>query len=309
MNRSEYGPEHARPGPVVVGVDGSEAAGRAVQWAAHEARSHHAPLHIVHAIGVPDFFPGGAISPSTELFHLLERDGDAVLAEARELAESIAPEVPIRAESLTDSPVVTLIDHSTHARCVVLGESGRGAFTGALLGSTTIALAAHAHCPVITVRGPAERSPAGVVVVGVDGSDLSDDALGCAFEQAAFREARLVAVHAWNDSDPEELFSESRVTFEWEPLAEAEHRVLAERLAGWSERYPDVPVERDLVRAKPRQRLLEWSAAADLVVVGCRGRGGFRGMLLGSTSQALVHHAECPVMVVRRHCATAPQAP
>ncbi|MDV6014443.1 universal stress protein [Haloechinothrix sp. LS1_15] len=304
---SAHHAEHGRSGPVVVGVDGSEAALRAVTWAAHEARLRHAALRIVHAIGIPDFFPGGAISPSTELFHLLERDADAALADARELAERVGGGIVVGTETLTDSPVVSLIDESARARCVVLGESGRGAFAGALLGSTTITLAAHARCPVVAVRGPGERVQANTVVVGVDGSELSDDALGCAFEQAAFRGARLVAVRATGDGDTGEPGARSPVPSGGEPPDGTEHRVLAECLAGWAERYPDVEVQRDVARAKPRQRLLDWSDSADLVVVGCRGRGGFRGMLLGSTSQALLHHATCPVMVVRRHCATVPQ--
>ncbi|MGH3517829.1 MAG: universal stress protein [Haloechinothrix sp.] len=287
-------------GPVVVGVDGSDSALQAVRWAASEAARHHTRLRIVHAIGVPDFFPGGAISPSTELFHLLERDAETVLRDAGEAARAAAPGLPVVAESTTDAPVVALIEESKAASSVVLGRSGRGAFTGALLGSTTVALAAHAHCPVVAVRGSgAPPEGAAPVAVGVDGSALSEQALGCAFAQAAFRDVPLVAVHAWDDGDSEEVFSAARMAFEWEPLDEAEQRVLAERLAGWSELYPDVVVRRDVVRAKPRQRLLEWSARASLVVVGSRGRGGFRGLLVGSTSQALLHHAECPVMVVR----------
>lgn len=287
------------PGPVVVGIDGSESALRAVRWAAAEATRHRVGLRILHAIGVPDFFPGGAVSPSTELFHLLENDSSAVLLEAERVAVEAAPTLDVAAKSTTDPPVIALIEASRAARCVVLGGSGRGAFAGLLLGSTTVTLAAHAHCPVVAVRGTVEPEPDAPIVVGVDGSELSDDALGCAFEQAAFRRVRLVAVHAYTDADAKRVFSEARMAHDWEPLSEAEARVLAERLAGWSERYPDVTVERDLVQAKPRQRLLKWSERASLVVAGSRGRGGFSGLLLGSTSQALLHHAECPVMIVR----------
>lgn len=287
------------PGPVVVGIDGSESALRAVRWAAAEATRHRVGLRILHAIGVPDFFPGGAVSPSTELFHLLENDSSTVLLEAERVAVEAEPAIDVTAKSTTDPPVIALIEASRASRCVVLGGSGRGAFAGLLLGSTTVTLAAHAHCPVVAVRGTGEPEPGASIVVGVDGSDLSDQALGCAFEQAAFRQVRLVAVHAYTDADAKQVFSEARMAHDWEPLSEAEARVLSERLAGWSERYPDVTVDRDLVQAKPRQRLLEWSQRASLVVAGSRGRGGFSGLLLGSTSQALLHHAECPVMIVR----------
>lgn len=289
-----------RCGPVVVGVDGSDASLVAVRWAATEAAGRHTPLRIVHAIGVPDFFPGGAVSPSTELFHLLEQDAEAVLRTAEETARDVAPHLDVTTLSTTDAPVVAMIGESSSARLIVLGKSGRGAFAGLLLGSTTVTLAAHAHCPVVAVRGSGKPPEgAGPVVVGVDGSELSDAALGWAFAHAAFHDVPLVAVHSWSDGDPEEVFSAARMAFDWEPLEDTEQRVLAERLAGWSARYPDVVVRRDVVRAKPRERLLEWSARASIVVVGSRGRGGFRGLLLGSTSQALLHHAECPVMVVR----------
>ncbi|MPY80384.1 MAG: universal stress protein [Actinophytocola sp.] len=288
-------------GPVVVGVDGSQPALRAVRWAAREAVGHGVGLRVVHAIGVPEFFPGGAISPSTELFHLLEQDSEGVLREAELAAEDAVPGVDVSSESTTDPPVIALIEASTSARSIVLGESGRGTFTGLLLGSTTVTLAAHAHCPVIAVRGDVDRAADAPVVVGVDGSELSEHAVGCAFEQAAFRGVRLVAMHAYTDSDAKAVFSEARMEHDWEPLDQAEERVLAERLAGWTERYPDVTVERDLVRSKPRERLLKWSESACLVVVGSRGRGGFSGLLLGSTSQALLHHAHCPVLVVRAH--------
>lgn len=292
---------HEWIGPVVVGVDGSQSALRAVRWAARDAIGHRVGLRIVHAIGVPEFFPGGAISPSTELYHLLEQDSANVLREAEVAAEEVAPGVDVESESTTDPPVIAMIEASNSARSIVLGESGRGTFAGLLLGSTTVTLAAHAHCPVIAVRGDIDRPADAPVVVGVDGSELSEHALGCAFEQAAFRGVRLVAMHAYTDADAKAVFSERRMAHDWEPLEQAEERVLAERLAGWSERYPDVTVQRDLVRSKPRERLLEWSESACLVVVGSRGRGGFSGLLLGSTSQALLHHAYCPVLVVRAH--------
>lgn len=292
--------ESYRSGPVVVGVDGSEATMAAVRWAAREADAHHVKLRLVHAIGMPDFFPAGAMAPSAELFHLLQRDAEAVLTAAEEQATEAAPGVSVLSNTTAEAVVLSLIEESRGARCVVLGPSAHGSFTGLLFGSATVTLAAHAHCPVVSVRGSELARAADVpVVVGVDGSALSDEALGWAFAQASFAGVELVAVHAWSDRDSTEVFSQARMSHEWEPLEQAEQRVLAERLAGWSERYPNVTVERDVVRAKPRERLLEWSSRARLVVVGSRGRGGFTGMLLGSTSQALLHQADCPVMVVR----------
>lgn len=284
-------------GPVVVGVDGSDGSLRAVRWAAVQAGGEGVDLRIVHAIGSAEFFPGGAMSPSTELYGLLDRESKALLSLAKEAATEAVPQLAVSTVSTTEPAVIALIGASSSASCVVLGECGHGALSGALLGSTTVALSAHAHSPVIAVRG--SEHPGGPVVVGVDGSELSDWALGCAFAQASRRRVPLIAVHAYSDSDSHQVFSSERMEHGWESQDRTERRVLDRWLERWASRYPDVDVQPDLVRAKPRQRLLEHSETACMVVVGCRGRGGFTGLLVGSTSQAMLHHAECPVMVVR----------
>lgn len=196
----------------------------------------------------------------------------------------------------------TLIDASKSAAMVVVGGTGKGFFGEMTIGSTASAVVAHAHCPVVVMRGRKNTSayPAeGPIVVGLDGSPLSERALEIGFEEAAWRKAGLVVVHAWRDVTYDDAYGMARLVVQWESIEEEERRLLAQRLAGWQEKYPDVKVERVLVEDRPRHALLEWSAKAQLVVVGSRGRGGFTGQLLGSTSQALAHHAECPVMVVR----------
>lgn len=288
--------------PIVVGVDASEKAAEAVRWAAKEAAHRDAPLLIVHAMGIPDLYMG-AVPPTDSVREALRERGEQILSDAKGAAEATAAvAVEVRLDS--DTPVAALRSRSRGARLLVLGASGHGGFlAGAVLGSTAVQLAAHAPCPVVIIRGDeADRRPeTDPVVVGVDGSALSDEALGWAYEEASLRGAPLVAVHAWSDSDTESVFAEARAYFEWEPLADSEARVLAERIAGWGEKYPDVAVEQVVVRDKPRHALLERSGRAQLVVVGSRGRGGFRGLLLGSVSQAMIHHADCPVLVVRPH--------
>ena len=145
------------------------------------------------------------------------------------------------------------------------------------------------------VRVPSE----GPVVVGVDGSALSAQAVGAAFEEASFRGVELVALHVWSDLGSAAFEDPRAAALAPQSLEEEEHAVLSESLAGWSEQYPDVKVRREVYLDNPRGRLLDWSAKAQLVVVGSRGRGGFRGMLLGSTSNTLIASAKCPVMVVR----------
>jgi len=133
------------------------------------------------------------------------------------------------------------------------------------------------------------------VLVGIDGSPTSELATAIAFDEASFRGVDLLAVHAWTDSDTSRVLSK-----QWSALQSRAAEILAERLAGWQERYPDVTVHRRLVLDRPARHLLEESESAQLVVVGSHGRGGFAGMLLGSVSTAVVHAARIPVIVARQ---------
>jgi nucleotide-binding universal stress UspA family protein len=166
-----------------------------------------------------------------------------------------------------------------------------------MVGSTAAALAAHAHSPTVVVRGTTTTD--GPVVVGVDGSPAGEAAIGFAFEAASLRDAPLTAVLSWPDSLLEGRVQSTLFTTAEAEIVQEQERVLAERLAGWQEKYPDVPVERVVVRDRAAHALLRIAEHARLLVVGSRGHGGFTGLLLGSTSQALVHHAPCPVAVVR----------
>ncbi|WP_216216592.1 universal stress protein [Amycolatopsis aidingensis] len=288
-------------GTIVVGVDGSHAANRAVEWAARMAAERNLGLYLVHAFHPGGSYGGGLPAP-LDVFEALEQEGRRILEESAAAAGSVASGLAVQTDLRREAPVPVLLELSGVARMIVLGASGSGGFAGMRLGSTAIAVSAHARCPVAVVRGRdgADGLPEeGPVVVGVDGSPISDRAIGVAFDEATERNAPLVAVHSWVDGDYDDVFSPERFNAVWESVDEIEQRSLAERLAGWQEKYPDVPVERVVVRDRPRHQLLEWSGRARLVVVGSRGRGGFRGMLLGSTSQALVQHAQCPVLVVR----------
>ncbi|WP_246257833.1 universal stress protein [Amycolatopsis anabasis] len=282
--------------PIVIGVDGSQAALRAVRWATAEAARRRVPLRLVHAYGIPDAFPGETMPPKDWLDAEQARSRN-VLRHATEAAWLADPKVSVASESALDAPVPRLLEESRSARMLVLGATGVGGFYGLLVGSVAGAVAAHARCPVAVVRGEHRADPP--VVVGIDGSPLSEAATALAFEEAALRGTELVAVHSWSDADTAQLFSDSRFEFDFEPLRDTEERALAERLAGWREKYPEVAVRRVLVEDKPRHQLLEQSRRASLLVVGSRGRGGLRGLLLGSTSQALITHAECPVLIAR----------
>lgn len=132
------------------------------------------------------------------------------------------------------------------------------------------------------------------IVLGVDGSPASERATALAFEEASWRKAELVVLHAWSDADWPEV-----APIPWSAISDDAEEVLAERLVGWQEQYPDVVVRRLVVRDHPAQNLLVESESAQLVVVGSHGRGGFAGMLLGSVSSAVVHAIHAPVIVAR----------
>ena len=202
----------------------------------------------------------------------------------------------MRSWSIGGFPVQVLREESERATLLVVGGRGTGGVLGLLLGSVAMSLAGHAACPVVVVREPAESSRILPVVVGVDGSPYGEAAVAFAYEAASLRGAPLVAVHTWSD-----LLFDSRVApvLDWEAIETGEREVLAERLAGWSEKFPDVPVRRVVYRDRPAHSLLEEAAHAQLLVVGSHGRGQLGGLVLGSVSHAVLHRAPCPVAVVR----------
>lgn len=287
---------------IVVGVDGSAGSDQAVLWAVGLAADRKLPLRIVHGLRLTVPQHGVGIAETGVLFDAIQENGGRILRDAERLARSVDENVPITTDMPTEPPVPLLTDLSRSVRMVVVGHTGDGGFTDMAIGSTATAVVSHAHCPVLVVRGrfgPAGVPEEGPVVVGIDGSPVSEAAVALAFDEASVRRVPLVALHAWHDDTYGSLYSTNRYLAEWDSIEESEQQLLAERLAGWQEKYPDVDVRRALVRDRPRHALMEWSATAQLVVVGSHGRGGFQGMLLGSTSQALVQHAQCPVLVVR----------
>ncbi|HVK21657.1 MAG TPA: universal stress protein [Actinokineospora sp.] len=271
---------------IVVGVDGSTSAIRAAEWAAAEAVRRKSALHIVAVYVWPVTGYPEALVASHQLHEALRENAHDWARRAREAVLDHAEGMRVTDEVVAGSPASVLIARSGSASMVVVGSRGLGGFSGLLLGSTAVALAAHADCPVAVVRGDGEFD-SGPVVVGVDGSPLSERAIAFAFEEAAARGAELRAVLACYGSQYLDTY-----------VDEAQE-LLARRLAGWGEKYPDVMVTRKVTRSSPAKMLLKQSEGAQLVVVGSRGRGGFTGLTMGSTSQAMIHHAPCPVVVLR----------
>ena len=286
---------------IVVGIDESPAAKVAVQWAARDAELRKIPVTLVHAIS-----PEVATWPNVRLPAGLarwQRDrGRRLVDEAFKLVEEASQHggpAEVHSEVLASAAVPTLVELSKEAELVVTGCRGSARWPGQLLGSVSSGLVRYAHCPVAIVRDEDPSHPGGApVLVGIDGSSASELATAIAFDEASRRNVGLVALHAWSDAD----------VSEWpgidSPAAQSmAEEVLAERLAGWQEKYPDVPVSRAVVCDKPARQLVERSADAQLVVVGSRGRGGFAEMLLGSVGEAVAQMAQVPVIVARESVA------
>ena len=282
--------------PVVVGVDGSPDAVDAVRWAAEEAGSQGAALHVVHAsvwsmLGhlVPPTVPDGHRQAMLDLAQRWVR-------EASTAARAVAPGVEVVERVVVGDPAAVLIGESRHAREVVVASRGLDSPVAELLGSTALRVAQHAGCPVVVIRNVGMGDPGGPVVVGVDLSAGSDAAVEFAFEHAARCAATLVALHTWRDVRIRE--QNTARSFKWLTVAAEQERLLAERLASWQDKYPDVEARRVVARDWPVRRLLEAATGARLLVVGSQSHDGLPGTL-GSTSQSLLYVAPCPVAIVR----------
>jgi nucleotide-binding universal stress UspA family protein len=168
---------------------------------------------------------------------------------------------------------------------------------GLLLGSTALQVVAHAPVPTMVVRRlePAVRRE---IAVGVDGSAAGEAAVAFAFEEAGLRKARLRAIHVWSDPDLAGAGELMPLVYDPQIVAEDQIRRLGESLAVWREKYPEIQLVSEVVHGRPVRILAGASTRADLLVVGSRGRGGFAGLVLGSVSHGLLHHAHCPLAVV-----------
>jgi nucleotide-binding universal stress UspA family protein len=278
---------------IVVGVDGSASALQAVRWAAEEAVRHKVALRLVHVCLMPTELSGGLDAATVR--DLLRDQGLGWLREARQVAtEAGADAITVLSSA---SVVPAFVNESLSASLLVLGTRGLGGFTGLLIGSTAVSLAGRVHCPMVVVRS--DEPAAGPVVVGVDGLPDAEAAVGFAFAEASAHGTDLVAVHAWHDSPADTVLLGHPTPPDFEPAQQRAYETLGERVAGWQEKYPDVHVTREVVRDNPSRALLRYAEGARVVVVGTRGGGGFRGLVLGSTSQHLLRHAPCPVAIVR----------
>ncbi|MEU8801036.1 universal stress protein [Spirillospora sp. NPDC048819] len=270
--------------PIVVGIDGSAHAWRALDWAADRAGRRRLPLLLVH--GSRALVDEGTI-PKDALRRLVAERED-LLGEARQYASKIHPDLDIETRLVSADPGRTLVEESERADLVTVGSRGLGGFEGLLFGSVGLYTAAHARCPVLVVSrsAPYPTDAPAQIVIGIEGLDDERAFTDWAFAEAASRGSRILALHAVGGE-----FSPRRRVIEDLELSEA--------LAGYEERYPDVPVDRLVSDRTAAKALVEASGNAALVVVGARRRRGpLAGMALGRVNHTVLHHGRCPVVVV-----------
>ncbi|MEV4382019.1 universal stress protein [Streptosporangium sp. NPDC049644] len=278
---------------IIAGTDGSTGATAAVEWAADDAARTGLPLRIVTAVHRwPNDIPRFVILDGEDV---MTRSARKILDEAEATARTRQPAIEVSTALLEGLPPVVLRDQGQQATEIVIGHRGLGGFAGAVIGSVGMHVAGHARCPVVVVR-PAQAPAHGEITVGIDGSDACDPALAYAFEQAKLRGCTLRAIYAWQL--PVHAYA-PETTYDMDEIRIAQYAVVADRLATWQQKYPEVSLIEDIRCAHPVEALTKASTGSDLVVVGSHGRGALGSLLLGSVSRGVLHHAHCAVAVVR----------
>ncbi len=302
------------PTGIVVGVDGSDQGNCALVWAAREAARRRRPLHMVTAYTVPIFAASGLDGGYATVDDDVIREGaEAVLQQA--VAKLAGQDLQLDARVESGDAAGVLLEMSETAELLVFGSRGRGGFVGRLLGSVSSALPAHSKCPTVTVPlscadrlgetphhspgrqdRPSTAEVQNVVTVGVDGSDQARLAVLVAAEQAqrAGRSLHVIcAVPPYTGS-----MAWVPAPLDRDALFRDIHVQLDAGLAWLTSHFPSLPIRTELADGAPVEVLIEATKTSELLVLGTRGRGGFAGMLLGSTTDGVLHHAKGPVMVV-----------
>jgi nucleotide-binding universal stress UspA family protein len=272
--------------PIVVGVDSDIESETAVAWAAQEALSRELPLTIVHAwsLGPVDMYSAGSERLS---LRNAEQQADLVGRHHARLVQDF-PQLPVCVDVVQGSAARVLLDYAADATTLVLGTRVYGVLSRVVLGSVSTSVAASAECPVVVLcHPPGTAYSDGEVVVGVSGLEHDETVLGFACEHASRNRLPLRAVLCWNPG-----------IRHYAAPADDARRYLAEAVAGWRERFPELRFEGSVQRGHPVEVLSGRSAGQALLVVGRHARRAHFGTALGSVSRGVLHHSHCPVAVI-----------
>lgn len=276
---------------VVVGIDGSAASDAAVAYACDQAANRRLPVTVIHCWRSTPVMATNMWAPTPPFVSDsdIEQSAQQLLDQAAAMIRARHPDLALSAQLIHGSAAEALSTASEDAPLVVVGGRDRELHEPGWLGGIPLRLAATSHCPIVVVPSQSRRD--GDIVVGVDGSATSGEAVAFAFEQASRDRRPLRAIHAIDGM----LGFEDSVTEQARATAE---RLLSEGLAGWQEKYPDVTVTKVICSEAPLHELRIASRSASLLVVGSHGRGVFLRHVLGSVSSALLRVSNCPVAVV-----------
>ncbi|GAB94281.1 nucleotide-binding universal stress UspA family protein [Kineosphaera limosa] len=288
------------PGSVVVGVDGSPAANRALAWAVAEATRRERAIHLLCAretyIGAAHLDSSVAWTDPT----LDALDSSlTVIEEAKAYVDQVSPDLRVTFSRPWGRPAQHLVIASHDAEIVVVGSRGHGRLASVMLGTVSLQTAAHARCPVIVVREGQPEHPTGSlkITVGVDGSTDATEAVAFAMRMAG-PGGDVDLVLAWWLEMIDGMVVTTKDSPAWEQVVQRHHATIERALGNCREEYPNVTVEVHIERGRTEEVLLGAVKDSDLLVVGSRGRGGFAGLLLGSVSQHMLTAAPCPVAVM-----------
>lgn len=291
-------------GRIVVGYDGSESAGTALDWATEQAQRHALPLTVASVVDYVGMLPG--IYGSASWLTLFEEEAAQIAAKGEQQARKTAGSIDIITETAVGQVPDNLIRISRSADRLVVGTRGHGELTGTLLGSVGFAVSTHAHCPVVVVRGDTTApGPNRPVIVGIDDSPGARTALRYAADRAAEAEVPLIVATtyrpvsslAWTQSGYYDLPTDQSRTFDASARESAEN-LTAAAVRQAKEQHPTLNAQELVIAGSPARELVRAADTCGLLVVGTRGRGGFAGLLLGSVSHSLLHSAPCPVAIV-----------
>jgi nucleotide-binding universal stress UspA family protein len=296
-----------RSSAVIVGVDGSPTAHAALIWATEAAARRREQLRIVHGLGM-SMVMGTFSDSKSERYKAGEaarEAGHTILTESSAYARGARPDLDVATVLAPEDAPAVLLNEARHGDVIVVGSRGLGAVRAIMLGSVSVRTSSHAPCPVVVVPESDDRDRhRGKVVVGVDGSDSSRRALRFALNHALATGSQVMVVNSWEvplPADEASLAADAQSLHE-EVFDRQSEEVVAGVLAEViDDRTQDLDISAVRMQADPVEALLKAGEDADLVVVGSRGRGGVRGLVMGSTSQGVLHHARGPVAVLPPH--------